>query len=68
METRAHYTLIGAFVVVVIAATFGFIYWLQWGGGLGQQAVYKVRFEQPSSGLGALSGVTFNGVRVGNVT
>lgn len=68
METRAHYTLIGAFVVVVIAATFGFIYWLQWGGGLGQQVVYKVRFEQPSGGLASLSAVTFNGVRVGNVT
>jgi phospholipid/cholesterol/gamma-HCH transport system substrate-binding protein len=68
METRAHYTLIGAFVVAVIAATFGFIYWLQWGGGLGQQTVYKVRFEEPSSGLGSLSAVTFNGVRVGNVT
>jgi phospholipid/cholesterol/gamma-HCH transport system substrate-binding protein len=68
METRAHYKLIGAFVLVVIFATFGFIYWLQWGGGIGQQAAYKVRFEQPSSGLGALSGVTFNGVRVGNVT
>ena len=68
METRAHYTLIGAFVVAVIAGTFGFIYWLQWGGGLGQQVAYRVRFEQPSSGLASLSAVTFNGVRVGNVT
>ena len=31
METRAHYTLIGAFVLAVIGATFVFIYWLQWG-------------------------------------
>jgi phospholipid/cholesterol/gamma-HCH transport system substrate-binding protein len=67
METRAHYTLIGAFVVAFIAASFGFVYWLQWGGGLAQQAYYKVKFEQPSGGLASLSAVTFNGVRVGNV-
>jgi len=67
METRAHYTLIGAFVIGFIAAAFGFIYWLQWGGALAQQALYKVKFEQPSSGLASLSAVTFNGVRVGNV-
>lgn len=67
METRAHYTLIGAFVVGFIAAAFGFIYWLQYAGGLGQQAYYKVKFEQPSGGLASLSAVTFNGVRVGNV-
>ena len=68
METRAHYTLIGAFVVAIIAATFAFIYWVQWGGGLGQQIAYLVKFEQPSGGIGSLSAVTFNGVRVGNVT
>lgn len=68
METRAHHTLIGAFVLVIIGAIFVFIYWLQWGGGLGEQAQYKVRFEQPPSGLASLSTVTFNGVRVGNVT
>jgi phospholipid/cholesterol/gamma-HCH transport system substrate-binding protein len=67
METRAHYTLIGAFVVGFIVAAFGFIYWLQYAGGLGQQAYYKVRFERPSGGLASLSAVTFNGVRVGNV-
>jgi phospholipid/cholesterol/gamma-HCH transport system substrate-binding protein len=67
METRANYTLIGAFVVGCIAAAFGFIYWLQYAGGLSQQAYYKVKFEQPSGGLAALSAVTFNGVRVGNV-
>lgn len=68
METRAHYGLIGAFTVAVIVGIFGFIYWLQWGGGLGEQAQYRVRFEQPPSGLASLSTVTFNGVRVGSVT
>jgi phospholipid/cholesterol/gamma-HCH transport system substrate-binding protein len=68
METRAHYTLIGAFVLAVIGATFVFIYWLQWGSGLNDQAQYRVRFEQPPNGLTSLSTVTFNGVRVGTVT
>jgi phospholipid/cholesterol/gamma-HCH transport system substrate-binding protein len=68
METRAHYTLIGAFVIAFIVAAFGFVYWLQYAGGLSQQAYYKVRFEQPSGGLASLSAVIFNGVRVGNVT
>src|SRR4029079_14060906 len=67
METRASYTLIGVFVVGCIAAAFGFIYWLQFAGGLSQQAYYKVKFDRPSGGLAALSAVTFNGVRVGNV-
>jgi phospholipid/cholesterol/gamma-HCH transport system substrate-binding protein len=67
METRAHYTLIGAFVVGFIAAAFAFVYWLQWGGGLNERAYFKVKFEQPSGGLASLSAVTFNGVRVGNV-
>jgi phospholipid/cholesterol/gamma-HCH transport system substrate-binding protein len=52
----------------VIGATFGFIYWLQWGSGLGEQTQYKVRFEQPPGGLTSLSTVTFNGIRVGSVT
>ena len=28
METRAPYALIGAFVLAVIGAGFGFVYWL----------------------------------------
>jgi phospholipid/cholesterol/gamma-HCH transport system substrate-binding protein len=67
METRAHYALIGAFVLAAIGAIFGFIYWLHWGGGLGEQALYNVKFEQPPGGLSSLSTVTFNGVRVGSV-
>ena len=45
METRAPYALIGLFVLAAIGAVFGFVYWLHNTGGLGERAVYRVRFE-----------------------
>lgn len=68
MENRAHYVLIGSFVLVFAFAMFAFVYWLQNVGGLGQQAIYRVRFEQPVSGLTVGSGVLFNGIRVGTIS
>ena len=68
METRAPYSLIGAFVLAVIAAVFGFVYWLNNVGGLGQRTVYHVRFENAVSGLLTGAAVLFNGIRVGEVT
>ena len=67
METRARYVIIGTFVLAVIFAGFGFVYWLKNTGGLGDRAYYRIRFEQPVSGLGPGSGVLFNGLRVGTV-
>ena len=67
METRARYVIIGAFVLAVIFAGFGFVYWLKNTGGLGDRAYYRIRFEHPISGLGPGSGVLFNGLRVGTV-
>ena len=37
-------------MLAVIAAGFGFVYWLNNAGGLGERAVYQVRFENPVSG------------------
>ena len=68
METRARYALIGAFVLAFIFGMFGFVYWVKSVGGLGQQAIYELRFNQPVSGLIPGSIVLFNGVRVGAVT
>jgi phospholipid/cholesterol/gamma-HCH transport system substrate-binding protein len=68
METRASYVVIGSFVIAVIFAAFGFVYWLHHTGGLGQRAVFRVRFEQPVTGLTPGSAVLFNGVRIGEVT
>ncbi len=68
METRAPYALIGLFVLAAIGAVFGFVYWLNNTGGLGERTVYRVRFENTVSGLLTGAAVLFNGIRVGEVT
>ncbi len=68
MEIRARYVLVGLFSLAVIIAGFGFVYWLNTVGGLGERASYRVRFESPVSGLLLGSAVQFNGIRVGEVT
>jgi phospholipid/cholesterol/gamma-HCH transport system substrate-binding protein len=68
METRARYVLIGLFTLAVIAAGFGFVYWLHNSAGLGERATYQIRFASPVPGLRAGSSVLFNGIRVGEVT
>jgi phospholipid/cholesterol/gamma-HCH transport system substrate-binding protein len=68
MEIRAPYILIGAFVLAVIAAGFGFVYWLHNAGSLTQQTTYRIHFENTVSGLLTGAAVLFNGIRVGEVT
>jgi phospholipid/cholesterol/gamma-HCH transport system substrate-binding protein len=68
MEIRAPYALIGSFVLAAIVAVFGFVYWLHNTGGLGERAIFRVRFEKSVSGLQNGAAVLFNGVRVGEVT
>jgi phospholipid/cholesterol/gamma-HCH transport system substrate-binding protein len=68
METRAPYAMIGLFVLAIIGAVFGFVYWLHNTGGLGERTVYRVRFENTVSGLLTGAAVLFNGIRVGEIT
>ena len=68
MEFRAHHVAIGAFVLAVIVAAFGFIYWMSHAGGLGSRSVYRIQFGQPVPGLTVGSAVLFNGIRVGETT
>ena len=68
METRARYALIGLFMLAVILASFGFVYWLENKGGFGERETYRVQFESSVSGLLVGSAVLFNGIRVGEVT
>jgi phospholipid/cholesterol/gamma-HCH transport system substrate-binding protein len=68
METRARYALIGLFMLAVLLASFGFVYWLENKGGFGERETYRVRFESSVSGLLVGSAVLFNGIRVGEVT
>jgi phospholipid/cholesterol/gamma-HCH transport system substrate-binding protein len=67
METHARHARIGMFTLAVIAAAFGFVYWLRGTGGL-ERSVYRIHFDGPVSGLGSGSPVLFNGIRVGEVT
>lgn len=68
METRAPYVLTGAFVLVVIGAVFGFVYWLNHASGFTAKAYYRVRFQHSVSGMLPGAAVLFNGIRVGEVT
>lgn len=67
MENTARYTVIGVFTLVCILGGFAFVYWIQNVGGLGERALYNIRFEQPVSGLTEGSNVLFNGIRAGAV-
>jgi phospholipid/cholesterol/gamma-HCH transport system substrate-binding protein len=68
METRANYTLIGAFTLAVVLGAFLFIFWFS--GGPNKQAgrdQYRVVFTSSVSGLARGSQVLFNGLKVGEV-
>jgi phospholipid/cholesterol/gamma-HCH transport system substrate-binding protein len=68
METRAHYGIIGAFVLAVVAGAFLFVHWFTaTETGPGRESVLVV-FEDSISGLVKGSGVLFNGIRVGTVS
>ncbi len=68
MEIRARYLTIGLFTLAVIAAGFTFVYWLNNSGGIGRRDHYNVFFRGSVAGLTTGSPVTFNGVRLGEVT
>ena len=68
METRAPFIVVGAFVLAVVVAVFGFVYWLQNTGGLGPRTTYHVRFQGSVPGLLVGAAVLFNGIRVGEVS
>jgi phospholipid/cholesterol/gamma-HCH transport system substrate-binding protein len=51
MENRAHYALIGAFVLACLLAGVGFVYWIANVGGIGAHAVYAVQFNEPLAGV-----------------
>ncbi len=55
-------------MLAVIVASFSFVYWMGTPTGIGERALYTIRFENTVSGLSKGAGVQFNGVRVGEVT
>ncbi|MGN6551605.1 MAG: MlaD family protein [Pararhizobium sp.] len=67
METKANYALVGFFTVLVIAAAFGFVYWMSNFGRQGEMAPLLVRIPGSANGLSVGSPVRFNGIQVGGV-
>lgn len=65
METRAHYVLIGAFVLSAVAAGFLFILWL--GQTQREFDEYDIIFTERVSGLSVGAQVRFNGIQKGEV-
>lgn len=65
METRAHYVLIGAFVLVAVAIAFLFVLWL--GQTQREYDEYDVIFTERVSGLSVGAAVRFNGIQKGEV-
>ena len=68
MESRVNYSLVGLFVLVLVAVTLASAWWLASSGGGGRDYTpYLVYATDSVSGLNADSRVYFNGVDVGRV-
>lgn len=68
METKANYVLVGAFALLSILVGFAFVYWeMTSTQGIGTAAL-DIEIPGSAAGLDRGSPVTFNGVRVGDVT
>lgn len=67
METKANYTLIGAFTTLALCVLAVFAVWLANSGVDRNFARYDVVFEGPVRGLERGGEVRFNGIKVGEV-
>ena len=67
METKANYAIVGFFTVLVMAAAFGFVYWMSQYGRGGEMAQLAIRIPGSANGLSIGSPVRFNGIPVGSV-
>ncbi|MEM9999268.1 MAG: MlaD family protein [Pseudomonadota bacterium] len=67
METKANYVAVGTFSLIVILATFGFIYWLYSVDTGAESAELNIVIEGSVTGLTNGSPVKFNGIDVGAI-
>src|SRR4051812_45367325 len=68
METRVRYVVTGLFALVTLLAAIFFLLWLQNAGSLRARQELVLHFDGPATGLRAGAPVTFNGIRIGEVT
>ncbi len=67
METKANYAIVGFFALIVIAAAFGFVYWMAQYGRGGPMEELVIRIPGSANGLSVGSPVRFNGISIGTV-
>lgn len=67
METNVNYTVVGTFVIVLLACFILAIIWLSSGFSFDQYSTYLIYMQESVSGLTTDSQVEFNGVDVGSV-
>ncbi|MBT9372410.1 MlaD family protein [Rhizobium sp. CSW-27] len=67
METKANYAIVGFFTLLVVAAAFGFVYWMAQYGRGGPMSELAIRIPGSANGLSVGSAVRFNGIQVGSV-
>jgi phospholipid/cholesterol/gamma-HCH transport system substrate-binding protein len=67
MESRINYTIVGIFVVLLLAGLIGFVYWLGKYGYQQEYDYYYVHMVESVSGLSPEASVKYRGVDVGIV-
>jgi len=67
MESRINYTLVGLFVVLLLAGLIAFVFWLGKYGGKQQYDYYHVYMSESVAGLSTDASVKYRGVEVGAV-
>ena len=67
METNVNYTLVGAFVIILLASIIFVIIWLSSGLSLAQYSTYMIYMQESVAGLNVDAPVEYNGVDVGLV-
>jgi phospholipid/cholesterol/gamma-HCH transport system substrate-binding protein len=68
METNANYTIVGAFVIILLGFIIFAIIWLSAGYSRIDYNTYQVDMKESVSGLSLDAPVEYNGVSVGSVT
>jgi phospholipid/cholesterol/gamma-HCH transport system substrate-binding protein len=67
MEGRINYTIVGLFVILLLAGLIAFTYWLCKYGGKQEYDLYYVYMSESVSGLSPDVSVKYMGVDVGTV-
>ena len=67
MDTKVNYAIVGAFVIVLVAAIILSIIWLSSGLSVVEYSTYRVNMQEAVSGLSIDATVEYNGVNVGSV-